>query len=800
MRFCKLLYLLAVTASFASCYSELGGDLPPIASEGQSLSISFESDRMLPQTVTTRISDPKTEEEKKINTLHIFFFGPGGEYLEGKYLEGYPQAGEQGGYCAPSQGATILKIDRSEGAFDKADSAKAATIVAVANVEEFTFPLEDGTRRPSNIKRLGDLEKFLYKPKNGVALGLPEEGMPMFGISRGNDLTTTTTNALTIEMKALMARIDLNVKLDSEEGSTGGLPRMQLVEWSVKNLPVQMPFVQDADGALGENKKTIKSTSSQQITNRNGEMNLSFYMFENLQEKKTDDYDYPDSVKVDEYQRYKPLIADTANATCVQLHTFYTTYNNYLYDATYTLYLGANHTDDFKVYRNRQYKNNITVKGITKVGNNPDHITLDARVNVTTDNPFFISILRERNHDAHFCITPMDVYMFEDKGEDDLVKMEVSIDAPDDHTWIRMEKVTAAQMEAGEAPNDKCLALGQDNPFHAGNGKRRYFTTNLLTDVNELKNNTTMTLETHRDRIYFYIDENLKLEDRSVNIHFKYTGPDGSVKERDMLISQTHLLPVTIEEYYEPELLDGVWLGQGGRRTVTIYMEVVEEYLEHYDPLNEFGENVQIYSGLPWGNNGYIGNKTGIINLKYELTTEGMRLQWDWNDNWYDDCKATFETSHNWYQGLLVTNRIINDFGQGEMNLNEQPESAAEYCYNRNKRNSDGSVADGNKKWFLPGIRQMERSLTKYYNQFPEFQGNFYWSSAAGEVENGSSGQSSVRARATKVNADGSYVNSGGGDGEGEECYAYEKGKGGYALRTEKLRIRAFRNDLVPIE
>lgn len=798
MRFCKLLYLLAVTTSFASCYSELGGDLPPIASEGQSLSISFESDRMLPQTVTTRISDPKTEEEKKINTLHIFFFGPGGEYLTGKYLEGYPQAGEQGGYCAPSQGATILKIDRSEGAFDKADSAKAATIVAVANVEEFTFPLEDGTRRPSNIKRLGDLKKFLYKPKNGVALGLPEEGMPMFGISRGNDLTTTTSNALTIEMKALMARIDLNVKLDSEEGSTGGLPRMQLVEWNVKNLPVQVPFVQPANEALGENKKTIKSTSSQQITNRNGEMNLSFYMFENLQEK-TSDYDYPDKVEEDEYQRYKPLIANVDNATSVELHTFYTTYNNYLYDATYTLYLGANHTDDFKVYRNRQYKNNITVKGITKVGNNPDHITLDARVNVTTDNPFFISILRERDHDAHFCVTPMDVYMFEDTGEGDQVKMEVSIEDPDKNDWIRMEKVPAANMGNGTVPNEwskeKYIVaseylddrgnLAYTNPnWHAGNGKRQYFTTNLLTDVNELKNNTTMTLETHRDRIYFYIDENLTPGDRSVNIHFKYTGPDGSVKERDMLISQTHLLPITIEETYDWDETYPIMTGSRSR-TKTIYMEVYEEYLEHYDPLDEYATN-QIYSGLEWG-----VDNTRIKDVRgNEILFSG----------WLIDYISDLACSHNWYQGLEYTNQIISDAGQGKMDLNSQPRSAAEYCYNRNKRNPDGSVADGNKKWFLPGIRQMERSLTKYYNQFPEFQGNFYWSSAAGEVENGSSGQSSVRARATKVNADGSYVNSGGGDGRGEETYAYEKGNGGYALRTEKLRIRVFRNDLNPIE
>lgn len=741
MKLYRCIYFLFVTVILVSCYNEMDNVYNSNEVDKNCFSISFESDRMLPQTVTSRVSDPKTEAEKEIRSLHIFFFGPDKKFLTGKYLEGYPQSGVQGGYCTPSQGATILKIDRSEGAFDNVDAASKATIVAIANVEETTFPLNETTRRPSNINTLDDLLNFVYKPNNGVALGLPTDGMPMLGIKYEQNLVTNATNALTIDMQALMARIDVNVQIDSEHGSTGVLPRMQLVEWTAKNLPLQVPLIQPSKTpALGDNKRTITTKSTQQITNRTGEISLSFYMFENIQEK-TGEYNYPDSVEVDERQRYKPLIADTENATCIELHTFYTTYNNYLYDATYTLYLGANHTDDFKVYRNRQYKNNVTVKGITKVGNNPDHITLDARVNITTDNPFFISILRERNHDAHFCVTPMDVYMFEDVDETDNVKMEVSISEPDDHTWIRMEKVTAAQMLAGEAPNEKCIALGKENPYHAGNGKRRYFTTSLMS---ELVDNHTITLYTSRDRIYFYIDENLTLEDRFAIIHFKYTGPDGTTKERDMQISQTHLLPVNV---------DGT----------LIYMEQIEEYLQYYDPLDEFA-TTQIYYGLPWGCYDTKISSYGIGSTNFIV--------------------------ENYYEGLIYTNQIIKVAGDGEMNLNETPNSAAEYCYNRNKRNIQGAVEDADKKWFLPGIRQMERALTAYYNQYKEFQGNFYWSSAAAKtlpLEASDVIQDKKRARATKIDINGNYIGS-----DWDEYYP----DGGNASRDESLRIRAFRNDL----
>lgn len=127
------------------------------------------------------------------------------------------------------------------------------------------------------------------------------------------------------------------------------------------------------------------------------------------------------------------------------------------------------------------------------------------------------------------------------------------------------------------------------------------------------------------------------------------------------------------------------------------------------------------------------------------------------------------------------------------MSLNDKPRSAAEYCYNKNKRNDDGSIS--NAKWFLPGIRQLESILTTYYSQYPEFQQNFYWSSAAGKLKWGLLYyEDSEYARATKARADGTYISSAEND-----IYTGEDGDGGKAPRTGTyLRIRAARMDLNP--
>ena len=218
--------------------------------------------------------------------------------------------------------------------------------------------------------------------------------------------------------------------------------------------------------------------------------------------------------------------------------------------------------------------------------------------------------------------------------------MKVSIADPESHTWIRMERVPAENMENGtlsaDMSTDTHLATGQK--WTAGNGKRKYFTTDLVT--NTLAQNTEYTISRSRDRIYFYLDENLSTKDRTATVNISYTDNNTQTpRTRTIEIVQHGLLPV--QWYYE------------GRLQGTIYVEAYEEYISHYDPLNEF-EGDYIYDGLEWGCNGeYIG---GPLNNEW---TEGNK------------------------HGAAATRRIITQAGQSEMNLNEKPRSARNIAITR---------------------------------------------------------------------------------------------------------------------
>ena len=362
-------------------------------------------------------------------------------------------------------------------------------------------------------------------------------------------------------------------------------------------------------------------------------------------------------------------------------------------------------------------------------------------------------MLREREHDAHYCVTPLDVYLFEKEANP---QMTVSIADPESHTWIRMERVPAENMEYGTLSDDMSadthLATGQ--AWTAGNGKRKYFTTDLVTKT--LANNTEYTIKTNRDRIYFYLDENLSTKDRTATVNISYTDDKTQTPRiRTIEIVQHGLLPVTVP-------------GDDDNPTQQIYVEAYEEYISHYDPLNEFEGNY-IYDGLEWGLNGeYLG---------WNLVIQGEDETW---------CNI-------YYNGAEATQHIISKAGQSTMNLNEKPRSAAEYCYNKNKRNDNGVVQGmtNSSGWFLPGIRQLEAILTSYYNTYPEFQNNFYWSSAAGKRRVGiwpyDYYEDNSYARATKALPDGGYAES-----DWDDTYTSENGTTGKAPRTGTyLRIRA---------
>lgn len=781
--------------------------------------LSFISDPMEQYKVTSRADNIKDEDEKRINQLYVFFFNEAGDYLKGGYLTGYDSE-NTGGYYALSQGTTVLKLDNN---FVKPEEAKNAIVYAVANIDPFLFAdIDETTGCPTNIHSMSDLDKMIYEPKESISLGIPEYGMPMV-MKKQIDLTQPDSeNGNIIELEALMSRVDVNIQLESDI-TDDNYPRLTLTDWTAKNIPTQVPFVEPGAGEqTGDSWEDEEWTTSittplqRTIYNKNGEISFSFYMFENVQEAewKKDDGEnwqsspnsndpkslYPEEILSNDdlayqKQRYKPYLANK-NASAIELHAFYSTYNETgsgtaTYEVRYTLYLGANFSDNFQVKRNHRYENNITIKGLTEAGTNPNHITFDARVNVKTEgNEYYIAILRERKHDAHFCVTPMDVYLFADEAtaqpsmEVILGKVSEGKEEADEGNvpaWIRMEKICAADMENGtvtesgfqpyDRQNGTGTHLATSKSWFAGNGKRAFFTYDLVT--NTLKESgKKVTIENSRDRVYFYLDENLLPEDRTATVTLIYKEKGKEVKRRTLEISQTHLLPVQLRN------------GKG-----TIYMEQYEEYLDHYDPLDEHRTD-QIYDGLPWAKeNSSLWNRT--IDRLYQ--NEAVEIV----SNPYDKPQLIIN------DGLPYTSFIIYLSGdQGRMDLNSQPQSALQYCHNKNKRTEDGWVPSNyektfwgyyweksnSAKWFLPGIRQMEDALTEYYTTYGEFQDSYYWSCSAGEADGKDDGQNPTFARATKVNPDGSYVESGG--------KLPEYPKSGYAPREQSLRIRAFRIDL----
>lgn len=859
-------------AGLQSCSFE-GPLEPDFHNSDEGISLTFTNDPMLPYKVTTKAldvaADPKDEEEKRINNLHIFFFTPSGEYLTGGYLQGYidDNAPQTGGYYAPGRQTTVLKISKTdqggESLFDNLGDGK-AIVYAVANVDASLFNEKDEYGRPKIIAdRVAGgmtprkaLESLIFNPSHGVSVGIPAEGMPMAGykeVDFNADGGTDNDNSgeRTILLKALMARVDVSIDLRSET-SEGRLPAFQLMDWTVHNMPMGSTIGErganeytgdfGTDTENGENgiELTEETVSFQRVIYNNNEQSIdfSFYVFENIQEAEwikdegeqwansdlapgsegTENDLYPKNegeeggFEEHHKQRYKPYIADRANATSLELHGFYTTYNDYTYEIRYTLYLGANHTDDFTLRRNYQYINNITIKGIDARDDNSGEYTLDARVNVDTEaNNFYISILRERNHDAHFCVTPMDVYLFADESRNP--RMTVSIDDPYQE-WIKMELIKAADMEKGTVSESGFTAytgagtgdhLATGTPWTAGNGKRAFFTTSLFENETPLKDEVGVT--TTRDRVYFYIDENLSdSEDRTATVTLTYYEGDSDipVETRTLDITQVHLLKVQVygrpdNENRRDESNPYPEYGEYNKTGGIIYMEQFEEYLDHYDPLDEY-QTTQMYEGLPWAEDNFgIDVGSDLIGTKYCCYDEINGRAGDWIE----------DPGQNYIDGMPYTGLLMNHsdfspyfYNERDMTLNDYARTAFGYCYNKNKRDENNEIPFdienlrssnwlnparyktiiNQGKWFLPGIRQMEDALYTYYGMFPEFKDNFYWSSSASKTNDPS------RARATKVNSDGDYVTSGD--------YDYYEDGGGHALRSERLRIRAFRIDL----
>ena len=726
-----------VLLAVAACTNEWDEAYTGQALREGEVSIQWLAPNMGIKHVQTRASDSKTGEEQQINNVHVFIFDQQGEYLKTgtNAVQGYQ-------YVSSGQNLVL-----QTNFFENQTAAGAAIVVAVANVPENAFGNLVGGF-PGEIENLSALKNFVYKLPAFTAT-LPDDGLPMVGImgddGTGVDLSSdapANEKVILVQMKSLMARIDLNFTMNPYQSSDDGRnPSLRIDKVRVGNFPLggHIEPQLDDNNEVTSNVQTLENPLEVEGLDdftghilREGEpQQLTLYMFEHGRAAKAliDVVDedgnqlfptgnYPDGIEPAEQQRYKNYLA-ADDAAYIELEGVYTNHNGYKYAVTYRIYPGNNATDDFTIKSNCQYKNNITVKGIT-VNNMGTEALLDTRVDIDSeDNPYFIEMLREREHDAHFCVTPMDVYIYRGGS------VNVQILDADNHTWIRMEPIKRAAE-------------------YAGDGKQKYFTADLLSSLN---NNTSYTVtntnssETYEERIYFYIDENTPevagvsngevVPERTATLQITYTEPNngtGTLRThtRKIEIRQAGMVPVTMPRRLE----NGDVMNYGD---YTFYIEYYEEYLEHYDGKDRY---THTYDGLPWG---LTGLTTGLGGSDvHEFMPYG------------------------WRNTMTIMQQFRNNDSQGrqqpDITLNDQPRSAAEYCYNKNRRDADGNVLTCH--WYFPSIREIEQAMDQYYS-YADFNGvfqeNWYWGANPGPGSTNadfrnptSTGESTDYARATK--------------------------------------------------
>jgi hypothetical protein len=597
----------------------------------------------------------------------------------------------------------------------------------------------------------GDGKTFILKP--GVAAD------PSLPTIDGNP-----SELLTIPLEAMFAKVNFTIKVTADQDIPEKLAsRFVLNSYTISNVPNNVDFKKDNDNddVIAESFKRTKVTSISNVAIGANTVTFTFYLPERFLKGTIDpeSYEYPfggldnkgEIISVKGYsklrdedkryaQRFKPELVNGKNATCVTLAGEYRDHQNHLYDVEYKIYLGEDNYGNFDVQRNREYFNYITIRGISATNDMTDlenRVSIDHRVDVERKSPVIISLRRETLLDSHIEVRPMRIRKSEEVDNmDELINaVKVEVVDPTTTNWMRLER--------GYGIGTDAQGKGIYITSGVSEGKRKYFTYNLVNGLSvdgktadtsnySLYNSTRVVvpLDAAGESIWIYVDENTNAADkdgfRSGTLRvtcgviqnndtstFQPTSVDGTVLSTDYVISQHALFPVTYNGH-------------------TYNIEYEEEYLHNFDAEDTYGQTEE--NGMKWGLDGeQLSSKykaffvegsiaDGIINS----FVSGAKLYYDFYlTRDINKSGATRRDNAGYNFADEIIKYVPSQFTP--ITLAESPNSAIEYCYNRNKRNADGTVA--NVVWYLPAIDQIENIMMGAYTDFLVFQDKPYWSS-----------------------------------------------------------------------
>lgn len=691
----------------------------------------------------------------------------------------------------------------------------------------------------SQITTVADLENVVLDIDG--TLSMPKKadghyiGFPMIGTHADQtfDLTKAGTNkgaVAKIPLKKLYSKVEFTIQVNADQ--VVSTPKFKIQKVEVFNVPKKARLgrkIVDGKPSYGNNsdddyivelagkgaytpsdyyqftekpfvieegfsRTEISHTASKKL-NPGSEylIEFGFYMPEHklTPNKNRTTYSYPEGIPEDLKQYYKPKLVGTDRnedgttkhgqlATFVRLHGEYTDHNGQIKTVRYDVYLGQNNTDDFTIKRNQLLTNKLVITGLTNYydaySDVKENISIDHRVDVDYKG-FSLSMERTAILDSHFEVRPLDVEL------SPYSTMIITI--PKNYrSWIAMESDARAR-----ETKDKDTYI---NTSDERKGVRKYFTTNLVKELND-DNGGTITLfhngsGTKIFRVWFYIDENPNVYDKLLNadgensitsspsdgyevfgakanngkyrncpVEFMFYGTDNDNTDGTATITKT--ATVNFQQW-------NLWRVWSPNRDRFYDIEHEEEYLNNYASDQKYGKT---QNGMAWGLEGIqLSNKyrsivatqegtslTSIVAGLYTSITDmandalGNDVHYDFYlPRDFDDIDLTDEQKNELtiraYSGydfnIDIAEYLKSEYSrdqQGENNiatidkliLTKEPRSAFAYCYNKNKRNSDGTVNLSDIKWYLPSIDEIEEIAYGAYDEFDKvFQKEKYWS------------------------------------------------------------------------
>lgn len=831
----KYIIAFSVIGGFiSSCVDKEDLLLPDSGSKDSSTLLIASVDNFERHDVTTK-ADDVTAAETAINDLSVLLFGKVGDnaelqlltdkplYIDGAKLNFLINTSKDtdgnviGGHIYNIQEPNnILSINTS--------NVTACRLYIVANMQSFIeakgndVETETGfltTAYSFTPQGMFNNQTGIYEDVDLSDIGTREGGFPMIGYTDEVSLSQSSQNAITVTMKKLFAKVNFKflVKLDADGPGTMNKitePYFDPTSWRVYNVPANITLGTDVDGEdkvfstdasydfefnLASSKQSGKIYDS---PNGDDYFGFTFYIPEHVVTPARTRND----VSVGEQEEYllqcwKPTFCnDNQSPTYVEIIGDYSDHQGYINTVTYRLYLGQNEIDDFNVYRNQELNNIVTVKGLTNHDEaNETTVSIDHRVHINSTG-YSIALERETLLDSHFEVRPMLITV--QKGN------TVSVKVPK-YAWFAAESADDPLAESGYYDSQKP-------------GLRKYFTTNLVSDLWKGTTGEYKIFEFEADDVpeggskthtlWFYFDENvnMKYDDKdkegsdplfregTVEVFLNETQSDiaaGTVEpDRRFAFRQMSLWAINSETLKA----DGTPERQYG-------IEYFEEYLYNYASDDNYGVT---RNGMKWGLDGkQLSSKYQAIYAD-EKKMGGLisALGWDLSDL-YNQVFNSFDTKYDFYlsrdidalkltkatprnySGLYFTQEIVinpnSEILVTPVQLSERAESAVEYCFNKNKRNPDGTITTIN--WYLPSIDETEEILIAGFSYFPVFQSEHYWSSqpsydkyqytardALGGLVSSSTGyyfrDAKQRARATKVTANENEIEQSGVDGE----------------------------------